>query len=342
MSTVDTIKPVDNFNYYAGDVYWNNFNLVLARNNLLISGNKNTDWKQYLRSRYGKCENGLFVNCGNGWVDRDFFSQGLISKAVGTDISAPLLDLARQAASDIGMPCSYSIVDANAGLFDTLDYDWVINHAAFHHIAYIDRAIRSIARGMKPDGLLIGFDYTGPHRNQYPWQDWERVLQLRDELPPEFQQDVRYPHLPTMLATDPSEAVHSELILDVIGRYFDFIELRPLGGVVAYELLFKNQKLYEMQDTPEGNHWVQYILNKDWEYTGNDPKKSYFNFWVATPRPGAFLYEEALAEWTREEDAREALAAAQGGRYGRRSGLETVYNEIADLRDEVQRLKANP
>ena len=56
-------------------------------------------------------------------------------------------------------------------------------------------------------------------------------------LPPHVQQSLAYPHLPTMLVSNPSEAQHSELIMEAMRRYF-FVDLfRPLGGPVAYPIL---------------------------------------------------------------------------------------------------------
>jgi SAM-dependent methyltransferase len=330
--------PDDDFNYYLNNIYWNNFYEVIDKHNYLISGDQRVDWKEYVKANYGTCSTALFVHCGNGWVERDFFRAGLINSVIGTDVSQALLDEADAAAMQLDMQHSYVRVDTNTARFETFDYDWVVNHAAFHHIAFIDHAVRSLARGMKPNGLLIGYDYTGPHRNQYPWPVWSAMLELQASLPREHRNDLRYPHLPTMLHMDPTEAIHSELILDIVSRYFDFLELRPLGGAMAYELLFKNKNLHLLQETPEGRASVGRILQADWDFTQNDPKRSFFNFWVAAPRASALEDQSQLDQWTAEEVEREERAAANGGRYFPTQPLELIYREISDLRDEVRRL----
>ena len=63
-------------------------------------------------------------------------------------------------------------------------------------------------------------DYVGPHRNQYTSAAWERAWSINDELPAQVRQIMTYPDLPTMLRDDPTEAIHSELIVETLHRYF--------------------------------------------------------------------------------------------------------------------------
>lgn len=333
------LEPSEGFNYYRGDVYWNNFDLINAHHNRLISGREHVGWREHVRERYGRAGSALFVHCGNGWVERDFFRDGMIDVAVGADISDDLLNQARGAAAELGMPAQYYQADTNTFDFRQIQVDWIVNHAAFHHIAYIDRALRAFAHVLHPSGLLIGFDYTGPHRNQYPWADWSEMIRVNRSLPAQFQVDLRYPHMPTMLATDPTEAVHSELILDVCRRYFSFLELRPLGGALAYQLLYQNQALHAAQDTPEGRKVINELIERDHDYTGNDPAKSYFNFWVARPKADVLLNEAQLEAWTREEQVREEEARGNGQRYGPMEPLEVINNELSDLRDQLRAIQ---
>ena len=333
---MDATKPVDDFNYYVGAVYWNNFDQVQRRTCQLISGSEAIDWMGHVRRVYGGCHTGLFLHCGNGWVERAFQSHNLIQHAIGTDISEQLISEAREDAAKCGLSSQYQRLDTNTADFSQFDFDWVINHAAFHHITYLDHAVRSLARSMKPNGLLVAFDYTGPQRNQYPWEIWSQVIRVWQSLPPEFRVDLRYPHLPTILATDPTEAVHADDILQVVGRYFDFVEQKPVGGAIAYELLYQNTRLHAAQHTPEGQATIAHILAEDWAFTQDDPKRSFFNYFVCRPKPPATWSDTDLCRWTEEEVAREAYAAAHAGRYGPVAPLEVIYNEIADLRDAVK------
>jgi hypothetical protein len=75
-------------------MYWNNFDLVQHNINQAITGDRRKNWSQHVRDRYGCFEKGLFVNCGNGWVERDMFREAVIRQAIGFDIREPLIDAA--------------------------------------------------------------------------------------------------------------------------------------------------------------------------------------------------------------------------------------------------------
>ena len=59
-------------------------------------------------------------------------------------------------------------------------------------------------------------------------------MELWDQLPAPLRTKMSYPHVPTMIATDPTEAIHSDLIVETLARYFDLVEVRPVGGAIAY------------------------------------------------------------------------------------------------------------
>lgn len=331
-----TNSPIPiNVDYYRGQTYWNDFEIVRDRINRRISGSSDVDWIGHLSRTRGSCDVGLFVHCGNGWVEREFHARGLLGQVIGTDVDTGLLSAAREAAQAAGISAQYLRRDSNLDVYSDLKFDWVINHAALHHVARIDHAVRAIALALPADGLLIGFDYTGPQRNQYGWQSWERMVEVWRDLPKGIRTDLRYPHLPTMLATDPSEAVQSHRILETVGRYFTFLERVPLGGAIAYQLLHGASRLYAARDEPEGLAALERILAADDAILADNSESSFFTFWVARPRPDAFDDRALLARWTAEEDEREARAAAAGGRYGPPAVLEIIYNEIADLRDQI-------
>src|SRR6516225_5336784 len=106
-----TLRPSEAFEYYKGTIYWNNFEIVQLYINQAISGDRPKNWSQHVRDRYGCFENGLFINCGNGWVERDLFREGLIQKAIGFDISETLIQAAVAEAARIGMPFAYTVDD---------------------------------------------------------------------------------------------------------------------------------------------------------------------------------------------------------------------------------------
>jgi SAM-dependent methyltransferase len=233
----------------------------------------------------------------------------------------------------------YLLVIVSGFIFDLdgIDAGLVVNNGAMHHVAYIDRLTRRLCKVLKNGGVYVGFDYTGAHRNQYSWAAWSSMVELNASLPERFRATwppswpcrLVYPHLKTMLHIDPTEAIHSELQIDVLRRYFNLEQFVPLGGAIAYQILFQNRQLYNERHTAEGIETLREIMDADWAFLAADPGSSLFSFWVATPKEDAFHDALTLAEWENEENLREQQAAQNGGRYYKVSALEIIYDEIA-------------
>ena len=287
--------------YYTGK-YWNDLVQVRSHLNRLATGNCESDWVTKVLELH-EPGRALILNCGNGWVERELYDRGLILSAVAIDISESLL--VRAEADKGNRSIQYLKADINSFEFPKNEFDFVINHAAIHHTAKIDRTMRGVANALKHDGLFVNWDYVGPHRNQYPYEQWEAVFHLNNELPESLQTNLVYPHLPTMLLMDPSEAVHSELFMSTYDRYFDSVHSAALGGCIAYPLLTHNLKFYEASDE-ERLQWLDLILERDIKYTQGLISKSLFAFLIGRSKVLRAIDPELLDLWTREEENRES------------------------------------
>jgi SAM-dependent methyltransferase len=254
----------------------------------------------------------VILNCGNGWVERDLLAYEAIDRAHGTDISLDLLDEARKLAEDL--PITYGHADINKD-YDGAGYTVVVNHAAAHHIAKIDKVMRAVAQALPKDGLFVSWDYVGPHRNQYSKQAWAEAHRVNDLLPRKYRVVLSYPHLPTMIATDPTEAIHSELFRETIERYFDVFYERVLGGAVAYPIL-TSERLHEDADRgdPAALAAIEMVLEHDRIYTQRFPKQALFSYLVARPR-AEFPPQHLLEKWARKENHREDVVQKNDGFY---------------------------
>jgi SAM-dependent methyltransferase len=270
---------IDSSVYYNG-VYWNDYELVRSYINRTISGSSSINWALHFLSLKGVSEAALILNCGNGWVERDLYQQGLFQRGVGIDISPTLLGEARKAAEAENMPLEYLEADINNDPFPIGGFDLVVNHAAAHHIAMIDKVFRSICAALPARGTFVSFDYVGPHRNQYTTEAWQRAWEFNHALPGEAKHpNLNYPHYPTMLITDPSEAVHSELIKETFDRYFTLGEWIPLGGALAYPLLTHNTSIADLP-RDEADNYIREILRADAQFTQENPQSSLFAFFM--------------------------------------------------------------
>lgn len=311
----DFTIAADSSVYYQGR-YWNNLYAVHHHLNRLATGDPAERWYTHLLRHNGGVPfaEALILNCGNGWVERDLLNLGVIKSAVGVDISEELLDEARQATA--GDAFRYDRMDTNEAQFPTDTFDLVVNHAAGHHIAYPDRVLRALAALLSPNGRFVCWDYVGPHRNQYTAGGWEAAWNLNRTLPERFRMDLRYPHLLTMIASDPTEAIHSELFRPTVERYFAIEHERALGGAIAYLLLTFNDAIHDAIaiGDPDVSAVIDAVLAADDAYTVRHPEDTLFWYAIARPRIEA-IDDETLTRWTREEYERERRAAANGGVY---------------------------
>ena len=118
-----------------------------------------------------------------------------------------------------------------------------------------------------------------------------------------------------MLVTDPSEAVHSELILATLGRYFELRHLRHLGGPIAYELLNSNDGFFDPEHDTSAE--VHRILGGRCAYTDADPARAFaVHLRHRHPACRAARRRPTRRAGPREEDERGTRARGRnGGRY---------------------------
>jgi SAM-dependent methyltransferase len=324
------IRPTEGHDYYSADyLLWNAFDAVMEQEARSISGRPDVGWIGHVLGSYGRQERALFVSCGNGWVERSCYEHGLISEAYGFDIMPDHIAAAEEGAVQIGMPAHYRLADGNNLDLPWTGFDMIVNNGSIHHIAHIDQLMRKLRTALKPDGIYVIMDYTGSHRNQYPVNAWLRAIDVNATLPARFQKRLRYPHMPTILALDPTEAIQAELQMSVTRRYFDIKQEVRFGGGVAYEILNFNHALHAEQHTREGQDAIAAILAADAELLKEAPETNLFTFAVCCPKP-ILPGQSVLDLWSAEESDREAAALRNDARYYPATPLELIYNELAD------------
>ena len=222
-------------------------------------------------------------------------------------------------------------MDVNSTSFPRQRFDLVVNVGAAHHIAYIDRVFRALCELLPDDGWFVSFDYVGPHRNQYATATWEAVWELNSRLPESLRQDLRYPHLPTMLHDDPTEAIHSELVLSTFHRYFDVRECVLLGGALAYPLITHNDRLFASSDARLRDLWVDRILAADEAYLAINEETSLFAYFAGQPDKVVLARTDELEAWARSEEEREFAAMKIGGQYYPHTAFQTEYLARSEL-----------
>ena len=127
-----------------------------------------------------------------------------------------------------------------AGLKDE-SFDLVMVEAALHHIINIEEVFALMHRVLKPGGLLLFDEYVGPDHHMFPPDLMAQLNRINAILPDRlkwnhFTNELRVecppPSLEWMMATDPTEGVHSTRILPLAYQYFDVLERKNFGGAL--------------------------------------------------------------------------------------------------------------
>lgn len=310
----DTVVNVNSDIYYRGQC-WNDFPPVLEYMSENFTGDKNKWWVQDFLERFCQTsfEHGLVLNCGNGWVERELIDKGAVTKVTAFDYS---LDLLKKAKTERGKrSIFYFLSDVYRVDFKENQFDQIINVASLHHVRYINRICRILSKSLKKDGLFVNFDYIGPHRNQYSKKQWHHIKRVNQSLPDLIKKNpLRKPHLPTLLVSDPSEAIHSELIIETVSKYFDLLERHDTGGGIAYELLTHNEKHQHLPKN-ELNVYIPKILKIDKELTIQGIVPSLFSYFLAKPNKKILDDKSLLAKLQSIEDVREQKSRKRKGVY---------------------------
>jgi ubiquinone/menaquinone biosynthesis C-methylase UbiE len=310
--------------YYHG-IYWNDYKPVVEYMCKNFTGDKNKWWVEDFKERYAAkpFEHALSLNCGDGRWERDFIDKKIVKKITAFDVSPDLIKKANELKDKRGI--KYFVADANKVNFRSNQFDLIINYAALHHTQYINRMCRVLSSALKPGGVFVNFEYIGPHRNQYPFIEWVLLHFVNNKLGDKFKQNLHYPHIPTMLATDPTEAIHSELIINTVKRYFNIIEKHDTGGAIAYPLITHNKKMISLPKK-EVYNVIPDILKFDENYSNLHLVPRLFSYFIATPDKKSLKNKLVIKKYIAEENQREALASKRRGVYSFIDYLKLVKN----------------
>lgn len=315
---------------YYSDFYWNDITAVKEHINLLISGDKKIDYINNFKNKIKrKFKKALVLNCGNGHVEREFIKNNVIESAIGIDISEDLIAEANLNKENLDI--SYIQHDINTFDFSSIEFDLLIVFAAGHHIQYLNRVFFEASKILiKNNGMIVGFDYIGPHRNQYSLKVWNKTYCYNQKLPKFFQNKLIYPHLPTMLVTDPSEAIHSEYLEESLNYYFD-LDITMLGGGIAYEILSHNEAAKKMNNNKkqieELNKHVLKVLEWDLAESKKDHKFNFFASFYGYPKK--YLNELEIEKKILEENDYEKKFPL-GSNYYPKTFLQNLTEELSD------------
>ena len=269
LSQSDEAKSLNDYSHYS-EKYWNDLETVTKYKNKLATGNENTHWVKDILERFKEYlpfENVLVVGCGNGWLERQLCDLGIGKHFDAFDMSEKYINEAKELKQSRDIDYFLDDINSMTKVKDN-NYDAVFNFAVLHHATEVDNALHKLAKCLKSTGLMFNEEYVGPARNQYSDEHLNSMLEIMSDLPEKFRSKVGFLRPPLAnFRVEPSEAIHSDLILPLIPKYFDIVYERNLNGGIAYQILHNNIQEYENNTNPESEKWLEYLLNVDILFT---------------------------------------------------------------------------
>lgn len=171
-------------------------------------------------------------------------------------------------------------------------YDFVVLWHSMHHIKNLKNLINIIKSVLKRSGLLLVYDYFGPNRMQYNKIHVKLLNKILAELPLELRNyrcndpfkityayltgqlkrkyksfyRIKYKNLPKLLVKlrDPSEAVRSEDMYDLLINNFEIVEDIGLPGAL-FEPIF-DYIILNFRDKKDNGHLFKILHTEKYYY----------------------------------------------------------------------------
>jgi SAM-dependent methyltransferase len=229
--------------------YWMAHPTVRARSNALASGDPNQDAYHRLATLLQErgwtlpIRKSVSIGCGFGGLERDLSARRLVVEIDAYDIATGAVAEAERQARELGLlNIHYHVANLEALDLPPQSVEAVFAHSSVHHVERLEALYAVVQRALRPGGVFHLHEYVGPTRFQWTDSQLELANGFLDSLPErlrrqpngELKEWLRRPTVEEMIAADPSEAVRSADLVGALTRYFDILELRPLGGTLAH------------------------------------------------------------------------------------------------------------
>lgn len=277
-SKENKVKKAWDSTFTGSQTSWWLVPLVQQRWNLLITGDSNSDYAEYVVQKYlsGRFNLKLLSpGCGTGNKELKFARFKNFSSVEAFDVSPKRIKVARQTVSESGYKnVNFTISDALKFNYGSGNYDVIVFDSFLHHVQNLDEILDKVKYSLKPDGLLLINEYVGPNRFQFPGEQIIAANEIFSKIPADkrkrwksdkIKSRIYKPGLLRMVLSDPSEAVNSERILVKVRDRFKTLEEKPYGGNIL-QLVLKDISHNFINESRESTELLQYLFNAEDEY----------------------------------------------------------------------------
>ncbi len=224
---------------------------VTQRWNLLITGNKSVNYKDFLVQEILKNKKELtLLSLGTGTCNNEIelAKHKVFSKITCVDLSEYRLSQAKKKAVEEGISkLEFICSDIEDYHFPENHFDVVLFNSSLHHFKNVEKLLSTkIKRCLKDSGILVINEYVGPTRLQFPKSQLKEINVALKLIPKKYRR--RYKTTLTknfftgsgllrMILADPSECIDSNSIMPAIHTHFKPVVEKPYGGNIIMNVL---------------------------------------------------------------------------------------------------------
>lgn len=260
------IKSAFDNTSFISSYFWN-IPKVQERWNILISGNKNRNYIDYIVQDLLKDKTDLrLLSIGSGISNREIElaeNSTIFKEVICIDIADNLLDIAAKSAREKGIK-NIKFISKNIYDFEFKDneFDIVFFKSSLHHFDDIDKFLsEKIKKVLNPKGMLIINEFVGATRHQFSKVQINAINEAIAVIPKKFRtrfkskfhkNKYRGVGVFRMIIADPSECIDSESIMPSIHKHFKTIIEKPYGGNLMLSALRDiSHHFYELNNEKE-------------------------------------------------------------------------------------------
>ena len=225
-------------------------------------------WESWVAHRLGRpATRSLDLGCGAGERSLAVFTAGSTLEADGIDLSEERVAAGERMRAAHAMPGVFRVADVNTAILPANTYDLIFSSHSLHHFLSLEHVMSQVHDALTPEGLFILEEFVGP--TQFQWTDQQiDVVRTLMALLPEDLRMLRWgavkpyegrPEVKDVVAASPFESIRSAEIVPLFRRYFDVVEIRPLGGTLQH-LLYNGIVHNFALDRRDATQYVQAII----------------------------------------------------------------------------------
>lgn len=215
----------------------------------------------------------LSIGCGDGALERHLASINTAKRIEGIDLAPKRIEIAREEARNAGVEdlLHYSVCNVETSDFPSKKYDAIYFNSSLHHMSDLDTILSRCHAALRRRGYLFVNEYIGPNRMAYSDREKEAMQGVFQMIPAKYRishaehdrgqvrSHVYFPDPQEVERVDPSEAIHSEEIMDAINRHFHVEEFNFTGGTLLQYMLQDIAGNFR-QDDPESIKMLDLIF----------------------------------------------------------------------------------